>query len=80
MAFTSCVYFLRLLLARRQVRTRAMRHFRRHANTLAQRGVRVNRLADVQGVCAHLNRQRDLANHVTRVRAHHHHLPVRHGQ
>ena len=27
-----------------------MRHFRCHANAFAQRGVRVNRLADVDGV------------------------------
>ena len=31
-----------------------MRHLRRHADALAQRGVRVNCFADVHGVCAHL--------------------------
>lgn len=31
-----------------------MRHLRRHANALAQRGVRVDGLADVHRVCAHL--------------------------
>ena len=46
-----------------------MRHFRRHANGLAKRGVRVNRLTDVHRVRAHLDSQRDLANHVARMRA-----------
>ena len=32
-----------------------MRHFRRHADALAQRGVRVNGFADVDRVCAHLD-------------------------
>jgi hypothetical protein len=31
----------------------------------------VDGFADVHGVCAHLNRQSDLANHVARMRAHH---------
>ena len=48
-----------------------MRHFCRHADAFAQRGVWVNGFADVHGVCAHLNRQSDLANHVARMRAHH---------
>ena len=48
-----------------------MRHFRRHADGLAQRGVRVNRLANIHRIRAHLNRQRDLTDHVARVRAHH---------
>ena len=41
-----------------------MRHFRRHADALAQRGVGVDGFADVHCVCAHLNRQSNLANHV----------------
>ncbi len=41
-----------------------MRHFRRHANALSQRGVRMDRLADVHGVGAHLDGQRNLANQV----------------
>ena len=41
-----------------------MRHFRRHADAFAQRRMRVNRLADVHRICTHLNRQRNLANHV----------------
>ena len=34
-----------------------MRHFRRHADALTQRRMRVNRLADVDGVGPHLDRQ-----------------------
>ena len=37
-----------------------MRHLRRHADTLAQRRMRVNRLADVRCLCTHVNRQRNL--------------------
>ncbi len=48
-----------------------MRNLRRHADAFAQRGVRVNRLADVHRVCTHLNRQSDLADHVARVGADH---------
>jgi len=44
-----------------------MRHLRRHADALAQRGVRVDGLADVVRVAAHLDRQRDLADHVAGV-------------
>jgi len=48
-----------------------MRHLRCHTYALAQRGMRVNRLADVHRIRAHLNGQRNLANHVARVRADH---------
>ena len=48
-----------------------MRHLRRHANALAQRRVRVDGLADVHRVGAHLDGQRDLADHVARVGAYH---------
>ena len=41
-----------------------MRHFCRHADALAQRGVWVDGLADIDSVCTHLNRQRNLTNHV----------------
>ena len=61
----------RLLLAGRQVRAAAMRHFCRHADAFAQRGVWVDGFADVHRVCAHFDGQSDLANHVARVRAHH---------
>ncbi len=44
-----------------------MRHFCRQADALPQRRMRVNRLADVHRVCAHLDGQRDLAQHVARV-------------
>ena len=47
-----------------------MRHFRRHADALSQRGVGVDGFTDVYGVCAHLNRECNLANHVARVGAH----------
>ncbi len=47
-----------------------MRHFRRHADALAQRRVRVDGLADVHGVRPHLDGQGDLADHVARVGAH----------
>jgi hypothetical protein len=47
-----------------------MGHFCRHANALAQLGLQVDGFADAHSVCAHLNRQSDLANHVARVRAH----------
>ena len=48
-----------------------MRHFRRHADALAQRGVGVDGLADVHGVGTHLDGQGDLADHVARVGANH---------
>ena len=48
-----------------------MRDFRCHADGLSKRRMRVNRLADVHRIGAHLNRQRDLANHVARMRANH---------
>ena len=46
-----------------------MRHFRRHAQAFAQRGVWVYGLADVDGVGAHFDGQCDLADHVAGVRA-----------
>ena len=48
-----------------------MRHFRRHANGFAQRGVRVDGLANIHRIRAHLNRQGNLANHVARMGADH---------
>ena len=48
-----------------------MRHFRRHADALTQRRMRVNRLADVHCVGVHPDSQRDLTGHVTGVRANH---------
>jgi hypothetical protein len=41
-----------------------MRHFRRHADALAQRRMRVDGLADVDSVGTHLDGQGDLADHV----------------
>ena len=46
-----------------------MRHLCRQTDALAQRGVPVNRLVNVHRVCAHLDGQRDLAQHVTGVGA-----------
>ena len=48
-----------------------MRDFSRHANALAQRRMRVDRLADVHRICAHLNRQCNFADHVAGMRADH---------
>ena len=56
---------------RRQIRTTPMRHLSGHANALTQRGVRVNRLADIHRVRTHLNGQGNLANHVACMRADH---------
>ena len=48
-----------------------MRNLRRHADAFAQRWMRVNRLADIHRIRAHLNGQCNLTNHVARMRAHH---------
>ena len=48
-----------------------MRHLCRHANALAQRRMRVNRLANIHRVRPHLDGQGDLANHVARMGADH---------
>ena len=61
----------RLPSRRRQIRTTPMRHFRRHANAFAQRGMRMNRLADIHCISTHFNGQRNLANHVASMGANH---------
>ena len=48
-----------------------MRNLCRHADALAQSRMRVNRFADIHRIRTHLNRQHNLANHVTRMRAEH---------
>ena len=48
-----------------------MRHLRRHANALAQRGVRVDGFANVHRISAHLNGQGNLPDHVASVGADH---------
>ena len=48
-----------------------MRNLRRHANALAQRGVRVNGFAYVYCIRAHLDGQGDFADHVACVGAYH---------
>ena len=60
-----------LLFGRRKILARSVRQRRRHANAFAQRGVGVDGFADIHDVCAIFNRQRNLANHVARVRADH---------
>jgi len=47
-----------------------MGHLGGHADTLAQGGMRMNGFANVDGIGAHLDGQRNLANHVARVRTH----------
>ena len=48
-----------------------MRHLSRHADAFAQRGVRVDRLAYIDGISAHLDGQRHFADHVAGVGADH---------
>ena len=55
----------------RQIGTTAMCHLSRHADTFAQRRVRVNGFADIDCVCTHFNGQGNLANHVSCVGADH---------
>ena len=59
-----------LFARRRHIRATAVRNLGCHPNALAQRGVRVDGLADVHRVDAHLDGQGDLTDHVARVRAH----------
>src|SRR5664279_5720730 len=54
---------------RRQVGAGPLERFGSEADRFAQRRVRMDRLADVDRVGAHLDRQRDLADHVAGVRA-----------
>ena len=61
----------RLPSRRRQIRTTPMRHFRRHTNALAQRRMRMNRLADIDCIGTHLDGKCNLANHVAGVGAYH---------
>ena len=57
-----CAYrYIGLPSRRGQVRTTSMRHLSRHADALAQRGVRVNRLANVYCICTHFDGQGNLA-------------------
>ena len=46
-----------------------MRHFRRHANRLTKRRVRVNGLADIDGIATHFDGQTHFADHVASARA-----------
>ncbi len=64
-------YQVGLLACWWQVRAATVRHFRRHADTLAQRWMRVDGFADVDGISTHLNRQGHFANHVACMGADH---------
>ena len=48
-----------------------MRHLRRHADGFPNRRMRVNRFANIQCIRAHLDRQRNFANHVAGLGADH---------
>ncbi len=48
-----------------------MRHFRRYADGFPKSRVRMDRLADVDGIRAHLDGQRHFTNHVAHMRADH---------
>ena len=62
----------RYLLPRQlHIRAAAMRNFRCHADRFPERRMRVNRLADLHRIRPHLNRQRNLTNHVACMRADH---------
>ena len=60
-----------LLAHRRQIRATPMRHFCRHTDALAQCRMRMNGFANIHCICAHLNGQCNLANHVARMGADH---------
>src|SRR4029079_5745496 len=57
------------LLCWRQIGAHTLERFGAHADRLRQRRMRVDRLADVHRIAAHLDRERDLADQVARVRA-----------
>ena len=48
-----------------------MRDLRRHTNGFPKGWMRMNRLTNVHRIRAHFNSQRNLTNHVARVRADH---------
>ena len=52
-----------LLAHWRQIRATAVRHLSCHTDTLAKRGVWVNRLADIDCVCSHLDSPTHFTNH-----------------
>src|SRR5688572_29946976 len=58
-----------LLLLRRQVGAHTLEQLRGHADRFAGGGMRVDGLADVGGVGAHLDRERELADQVARAGA-----------
>src|SRR5689334_1959424 len=58
------------LLHRRQIGAYAFEYFRRHADGFRERRVRMNGLANVDRIAAHLNRKAHFADQVARMRAH----------
>src|SRR4051812_37726544 len=56
-------------LHRRQVGAHAFEYLGRHANGFAQGRMRMNRLADVSGIAAHLHREAHFADEIAGVRA-----------
>ena len=55
-------------LGGRQVGAHAFEYFRRHADRFAQRRMRMDRLADIDRIAAHLDREANLADQIARVR------------
>src|SRR2546421_12868334 len=58
-----------LLLRGRQIGADALEHFGRHPHAFAESRMRVNCLADVGGIAAHLDRKAHFADQVTGLRA-----------
>src|SRR5574341_332741 len=71
---TDCLsssWVMRLALPRRRhLGAHALVEFRSHTHRLARRRVRVDGLADVDGIGPHLDRQRDLAYQITGAHPH----------
>lgn len=65
------ISYLYSLARRRYIRATGMRNLRRQAHALAKRRMRVNGLADIHSVRAHLDRQRNLSDHVNSVSGFH---------
>src|SRR6266404_1229636 len=58
-----------LLLLRRKIRAVPLEYLGRHADGLSERRMRMNGLADIRGLAAHLDRKADFADQVACVRA-----------
>jgi hypothetical protein len=64
-----CAQPILLLLLRREVGADALEHFGRHADGFRERRVRVNGLADVDGIAPHLDCEAHFADQIARMRA-----------